>query len=78
MNDDEYTNRQGHLEDKEEEKLMNAVTDAELKLAYHPNLESLPDLPHVLEKIEFLYDLTPADRLKCVNTPPIYRPVTLC
>ena len=53
---------QGHLDEKEEEKLMNSITDAELKIAYHPNLEELPELSVVLEKIEFLHELSPDQR----------------
>lgn len=59
---------QGHLDEKEEEKLMNSITDAEMKIAYHPNLEALPALTHVLEKIEFMYDLTGDERQRCVRT----------
>lgn len=53
---------QGHLDEKEEEVLQHEVTNAEMMIAYHPNLEELPELSVVLEKIEFLHELTPDQR----------------
>lgn len=53
---------QGHLDEKEEEVLMMAVTEGEMRIAYHPNLEQLPPLSRVLEKVEFLAELEPKDR----------------
>lgn len=47
--------------------LQHAVTNAEMMIAYHPNLEELPELSVVLEKIEFLHELTPEQRQRCVN-----------
>lgn len=52
----------GHLDDKEEEVLQHAVTNTEMMIAYHPNLEELPELSVVLEKIEFLHELSPEQR----------------
>lgn len=60
---------QGHLDEKEEEKLLHAVTDTELKIAYHPNLETLPPLEDVIEKVEFLLDLSPEERERSVSQP---------
>ena len=53
---------QGHLDEKEEEVLLNAVTEGEMRIAYHPDLEQLPPLSLVLEKVEFLSELEPKDR----------------
>lgn len=53
---------QGHLDEKEEEILMTAVTEGEMQIAYHPDLEQLPQLSLVLEKVEFLSELEPKDR----------------
>lgn len=53
---------QGHLDEKEEEVLMVAATEGEMRIAYHPNLEQLPPLALVLEKVEFLSELEPRER----------------
>lgn len=45
---------------------MEAVTEGEMRIAYHPNLERLPELCRVLEKIEFLNELTEEQRDRCV------------
>ena len=42
--------------------LQHAVTNAENMIAYHPNLEELPELGVVLEKVEFLHELTAEQR----------------
>ncbi|CAN0321669.1 unnamed protein product [Ectocarpus sp. 8 AP-2014] len=57
----------GHLDEKEEEVLQHAVTNAEMMIAYHPNLEELPELSVVLEKIEFLHELTPEQRQRLID-----------
>lgn len=41
---------------------MVAATEGEMRIAYHPNLEQLPPLSRVLEKVEFLAELEPEDR----------------
>ncbi|CAM9175603.1 unnamed protein product [Ectocarpus sp. 12 AP-2014] len=57
----------GHLDDKEEEVLQHAVTNAEMMIAFHPNLEELPELSVVLEKIEFLHELSPEQRQRLID-----------
>ncbi|CAM9333885.1 unnamed protein product [Scytosiphon promiscuus] len=57
----------GHLDEKEEEVLQHAVTNTEMMIAYHPNLEELPELSVVLEKIEFLHELTPEQRQRLID-----------
>eukprot|EP00752_Nemacystus_decipiens_P004989 g4537.t1 len=57
----------GHLDEKEEEVLQHEVTNAEMMIAYHPNLEELPELSVVLEKIEFLHELTPDQRQRLID-----------
>ncbi|CAM9416845.1 unnamed protein product [Chrysoparadoxa australica] len=52
----------GFITEKEEEVMTHTATTLEVKLASHPSRQSIPNLNDVMQRIEFLYLLTPEER----------------